>query len=240
MVLGYPSTALDKMADQFGLPVDQWLPPDIENEEFVSRTLCLLNRTRYLLELSADTGLPGKTWMFGQLQSRIDANRDFALALFDIDRFKSVVDAYGFARAGDFLQAMAEALRRAVARTGSPRVDLGHIGGDDFLAICDPDQVLAFTKLTVTAFEQAADVLYEPIDYRRGYIEIPNRWGTGQPQRAALVTLSIGVAESTEMGRRLRSPHEVATVASEMKKVAKSQRGSYVAIDRRRSTGEAA
>ena len=240
IVLGYPSTTISDVTARFAASVDQWLPLGIENEEFLARVLCLLDRTRDLLHLSADTDLPGKPWMDNQIQSRIDASRDFAVAYLDIDRFKSVVDSYGFARAQDFLKAMAESLRGAADRAGIPRVDLGHIGGDDFLALCDPDQLLPVTKFTVRAFEHAADLLYDPLDARRGYIEIPNRWGTGTPRRAALVTLSVGVAESTGTGRRLRSPREVAAVASEMKKIAKSQPGSYVAIDRRRSADRAA
>jgi hypothetical protein len=53
-----------------------------------------------------------------------------------------------------------------------------------------------------------------------------------------LVTLSIGVAQGTAEGRRFSDPREVVAVASEMKKVAKSQPGSFVAIDRRRADSE--
>jgi len=53
------------------------------------------------------------------------------------------------------------------------------------------------------------------------------------------VTLSIGVAQATVEGRMFTDPRVVIAVASEMKKVAKSQPGSYVAIDRRRSPAEA-
>ena len=49
------------------------------------------------------------------------------------------------------------------------------------------------------------------------------------------MTLSIGVAQSTAPAAGSTDPREVIAVASEMKKVAKSQPGSYVAIDRRTS-----
>ena len=60
----------------------------------------------------------------------------------------------------------------------------------------------------------------------------------GNKQRAALVTLSIGVAQSSADTRRFTDPRVVVAVASEMKKVAKSQPGSYVAIDRRRADSD--
>jgi hypothetical protein len=97
--------------------------------------------------------------------------------------------------------------------------------------------VLPLTKRTVTDFEQAADQLYDPSDAERGYIEVPDR--RGNKNRAALVTLSIGVAQATVDGRRFTDPRVVIAVASEMKKVAKSQPGSYVAIDRRRGAADA-
>ena len=59
--------------------------------------------------------------------------------------------------------------------------------------------------------------------------------GRGNKQRAHLVTLSIGVAESKASGLRVTDQRVVVTVASEMKTVAKSQPGSYVAIGRRHS-----
>jgi hypothetical protein len=85
----------------------------------------------------------------------------------------------------------------------------------------------------VVDFQHSADQLYDAEDAQRGYIEVPDR--RGNKHRAALVTLSIGVAQATPEGRVFADPREVVAVASEMKKVAKSQPGSYVAIDRRRS-----
>ncbi|PRY17008.1 diguanylate cyclase domain-containing protein [Pseudosporangium ferrugineum] len=235
MVLGRGPFSDDSDLHLSSLPVDRRLPVDVTIQEFVAQTLGLLTRSRCLLDISADTGLPGNAWITQQLQKRIAAGQEFSFAYFDIDRFKSVVDSYGFDRAGDFLRAMSDALRAAAAAASGPRIDIAHIGGDDFLAMCSPDQLLTFTKAVVSRFESAADRLYDPVDLAQGFIEIPNRWGTGKPRRAALVTLSIGVAESKFPGRTLQSTKVVKAVASEMKKVAKGQPGSYVCIDRRRS-----
>jgi hypothetical protein len=80
-------------------------------------------------------------------------------------------------------------------------------------------------------FEKAADSLYDPADAERGFVELKDR--RGNIRRAALVTLSIGVAVS-DAGKRITDPLEAIATASEMKTVAKSQPGSYVAVDRRR------
>ena len=60
---------------------------------------------------------------------------------------------------------------------------------------------------------------------------LPDR--RGNKNRAALVTLSIGVAQATLEGRQFADPRVVIGVASEMKKVAKTTVGSSIAIDRR-------
>jgi hypothetical protein len=85
----------------------------------------------------------------------------------------------------------------------------------------------------VEDFEAVADRLYDPVDSERGYLEIPDR--KGNIRTVNLVTLSIGVALSTN--RNYADPREVVAAASEMKSVAKGQPGSYVAVDRRTSTG---
>jgi diguanylate cyclase (GGDEF)-like protein len=217
--------------------VDDYLVKPFDTAELIARVTSTLRRTKEFREVSPLTGLPGNARVRREIAERMRVGADYAVGYIDIDRFKSVNDVYGFDRGDEFITALARSLHRAVATSGRPPVFLGHIGGDDFVFICTPDQVLPLTKRTVTDFETSADQLYDPEDARRGYIEVPDR--RGNKQRAALVTLSIGVAESKANGRRFTDPRVVVAVASEMKKVAKSQPGSYVAIDRRRQDSDA-
>ncbi|MDI6103574.1 response regulator [Actinoplanes sp. NEAU-A12] len=215
---------------------DDYLVKPFDLEELIARVSNTLRRHKDAREVSPLTGLPGNARVRREINERMRAGGDYSVGYIDVDRFKSVNDVYGFDRGDDFIIALARSLQRAAGQTGKPSIFLGHIGGDDFVFICEPDQVLPLTQRTVTDFEQAADRLYEPGDAQRGYIEVPDR--RGNKQKAALVTLSIGVAQATEDGRRFTDPRVVIAVASEMKKVAKSQPGSYVAIDRRRSDAE--
>jgi diguanylate cyclase (GGDEF)-like protein len=216
--------------------VDDYLVKPFDTAELIARVSSTLRRNKEFREVSPLTGLPGNARVRREIADRMKAGGDYSVGYIDIDRFKSVNDVYGFDRGDEFIGALARSLHRAVTTVGRPSIFLGHIGGDDFVFICHPDQVLPLTKRTVTDFEQAADQLYDPGDAARGYIEVPDR--RGNKNRAALVTLSIGVAQATDDGRRFTDPRVVIAVASEMKKVAKSQPGSYVAIDRRRSTAD--
>jgi diguanylate cyclase (GGDEF)-like protein len=210
---------------------DDYLVKPFDTLELIARVRSTLRRNQEFREVSPLTGLPGNSRIIREINDRVRGGTDYAVCHIDIDRFKSVNDAYGFARGDDFITALARALHRAVVGVGLPPAFLGHIGGDDFIVVCTPDQVRSLTEKAVVDFEATADDLYDPVDAGRGFLELTDR--RGHTQRANLVTISIGVALSTN--REYGDPREVVAVASEMKAVAKTQPGSYVAVDRRKS-----
>ncbi len=208
---------------------DDYLVKPFDTLELVARVNSTLRRNQEYREVSPLTGLPGNTRILREVADRVRGGTAYAVCHIDIDRFKSVNDAYGFARGDEFITALARSLHRAVVEVGLPPAFLGHIGGDDFVLVCTPDQVRPLTERAVVDFEAMADELYDPLDARRGHLELTDR--KGEARQVNLVTLSIGVALSTN--RNYSDPREVVAVASEMKTVAKSQPGSYVAMDRR-------
>ncbi|MEW2398302.1 GGDEF domain-containing protein [Streptomyces sp. NPDC046862] len=81
------------------------------------------------------TRLPGSDAITCEVDRRIGDGRAFALSWLDVDHFKQVNDGAGFAAGDELIRSVARALRRAAS--GATRV--GHIGGDDFLVLADPD-----------------------------------------------------------------------------------------------------
>ncbi|MGV9566866.1 EAL domain-containing protein [Streptomyces sp. NPDC003480] len=81
------------------------------------------------------TRLPGSDAITGEVDRRIAAGRLFALSWLDVDHFKQVNDGAGFAAGDELIRAVGHALQGAAS--GSTRV--GHIGGDDFLVLADPE-----------------------------------------------------------------------------------------------------
>ncbi|MFJ4471124.1 EAL domain-containing protein [Streptomyces sp. NPDC089424] len=81
------------------------------------------------------TRLPGSDTITGEVDRRIAGGRPFALSWLDVDHFKQVNDGAGFAAGDELIRSVGRALQ--VAAYGSTRV--GHIGGDDFLVLADPE-----------------------------------------------------------------------------------------------------
>ncbi|MFJ8148602.1 EAL domain-containing protein [Streptomyces sp. NPDC096094] len=81
------------------------------------------------------TRLPGSDAITGEVDRRIADGRAFALSWLDVDHFKQVNDGAGFAAGDELIRAVGRALSQTTA--GSARV--GHIGGDDFLVLTDPE-----------------------------------------------------------------------------------------------------
>ena len=127
------------------------------------------------------TGLPNRRYGLSQLgliaETAGRENRDFALMVLDLDRFKNVNDLYGHA-AGD--KVLIEVGRRLAQNLRGNDL-IARIGGEEFL-ICLPDTTLAESQ-------QVAQRLCQVIECE------PVSIGPGQSLR---VTISIGLALSRE------------------------------------------
>ncbi|MET7292501.1 GGDEF domain-containing protein [Streptomyces griseoloalbus] len=83
------------------------------------------------------TRLPGSDAITCEVDRRIAAGRAFALSWLDVDHFKQVNDGAGFAAGDELIRAVGRTVQQAAS--GTTRV--GHIGGDDFLVLADPEEL---------------------------------------------------------------------------------------------------
>ncbi|WP_427923749.1 EAL domain-containing protein [Streptomyces sp. cg40] len=93
------------------------------------------------------TRLPGSDAITGEVDRRIADGLTFALSWLDVDHFKQVNDGAGFAAGDELIRSVG----RALQPTASGHTRVGHIGGDDFLVLTDPEglQPLAAAVLEV-------------------------------------------------------------------------------------------
>jgi len=216
---------------------DDYLTKPIDADVLVARVRAALRRADQQRSLNPLTGLPGNERILGELAGRLGRHEDVGLLYVDLDQFKPYNDHYGFLRGDDALRALADVLRDVAGEVGDAETFVGHVGGDDFVVILAPDLAEGVAEAVCTRFDAIAPSLYDVDDRRAGGIEVADRRGV--PQRFGLLSLSIGVATTTQ--RDIGHHGELVTVATEMKRYAKSRTtaGSAYAVDRRNEHGTA-
>jgi len=211
---------------------DDYISKPFDPPELSARVRSALRRNQQMRDVSPLTGLPGNVSITAELDRRVaDTATPFAVAWADLDNFKAFNDYYGFLKGDEAIKLTGRVLTRALEAHPWEYNLVGHIGGDDFVLICDPAQVEPVCRDASAGFDQAVMALYEAGDLERGYIEVEDR--RGELHRFPLMTISIGVA--TSVGRRFETRAQASQVATEMKSFAKAQPGSAFEIDRRRN-----
>jgi diguanylate cyclase (GGDEF)-like protein len=208
---------------------DDYIIKPFDPVELLARVKGTLRRAREMRALSPLTGLPGNIRVQEEIRRRVTEEQPFALLYADLDHFKAYNDNYGFVRGDRAIQALARLVTETVHEVAGPAGFVGHVGGDDFVILVDPDQAELVAKTLCERFDEQARALYDAADAERGSIEVRDR--QGNLKSFPLLTLSVGVA--TTDNRRFNHYGEAVAVATEMKQFAKSQVGSSFAIDRR-------
>ncbi|HXF37002.1 MAG TPA: response regulator [Actinomycetota bacterium] len=208
---------------------DDYLVKPFEVQEVLARVRGALRRARYLSDRSPLTGLPGNVRIEEEIQGRIDRGEPFALLYMDLDHFKSFSDRYGFVRGDEALRETGRLIRDAVRDVAGPAAFVGHIGGDDFVAVVAPEHAVPLAREVIARFDRLAPTLYDPEDRGRGYVEAEDR--QGEVRRFPLLAISIGIA--TTERRSFSHRAEAVAVATELRNHAKRLPGSSFELDRR-------
>ena len=166
------------------------------------------------------TGLPGNLEIQRELDCRIETKKPFAAIYADLDDFKAYNDVYGFLKGDIAIKLTADILSDETGLFGGAFI--GHIGGDDFIAIVGPPDADAYCMRVIAQFDTRIRALYSAEDLERGMLVTYNRKGELVP----FPIMSISLAVVTSEHRSFLSHLQVSDIAAELKKKAKSITGS--------------
>lgn len=191
-------------------------------------------RLKRLEELSLDanplTRLPGNIAIEAEVANRLERGSPFVFCLADLDNFKAFNDYYGYARGSDLIKATARLVRQVVLDHGSPEDFVGHIGGDDFVVVTEPERYRGICDAVIAGFDAMAGGHYDPEDLRRRYLVTKSR--KGREEHFPIITISIAAVDSRK--HKIENPLRIGEIAADLKEYAKSLDGSVFVVDRRR------
>lgn len=180
--------------------------------------------------ISPLTGLPGNVQIHAELKKRIANKEEFSVLYLDLDNFKAYNDVYGFLKGDEIIKFTADTIMRCVHGSIPNNSFIGHIGGDDFIAIVPELNCESICKDIIANFDADVVKFFTEDDVEKGYIEVANRKGV--IEQFPLTAISIGVVE-VDRGR-FANILEIGEVGAQVKHMAKSVIGSSYAIDRRK------
>ena len=176
------------------------------------------------------TGLPGNVQIQAELKKRFLSKETFAMMYLDLDNFKAYNDVYGFLKGDEIIKFTARTILKNIHTDEYEDSFVGHVGGDDFIAIVPTLNCEDLCKNIIANFDAEVTKFFTEEDSEKGYIEVANRKGV--IEQFPLTSISIGVVEADK--GRFTNMLEIGEVGAQVKHLAKSVIGSSYAIDRRK------
>lgn len=214
------------------------IPPGDEignlSRDFTVMAMRLKELEQASLDASPLTRLPGNIAIERSINRRLRERIPFAMCYLDLDNFKAYNDRYGYIKASDLIKETARIIHGAVQRLNDPDAFVGHIGGDDFVAIIDARLAKAACQAIISDFDDMVPAYYSEEDRAVGYIEGVDRYGV--PRHFPLVSISIA-ALNCQPGS-YASAAEIATAAAAVKDRVKESAGSNYIIVREAGKSE--
>jgi diguanylate cyclase (GGDEF)-like protein len=200
-------------------------------EELVQRVKNHLEWSRNQRSVSPLTGLPGNLSIVTERQRRIDEGTAFAQIFLDLDNFKAFNDRYGFPVGDTAIEAVAEVLVEVVESQGKEGDFVGHIGGDDFVLLTEPERAEDLAEAVKIGLDARMPTLYEPEERAQGFVRVLNRRHEYEDFPLMSVTIAVATHDPAS-GVHLA---QLDDTLSELKTYGKTLPGSVVVTERRRA-----
>jgi diguanylate cyclase (GGDEF)-like protein len=141
-----------------------WVPAEVNALQAVASMLVQLQarieaeeRTQYNANHDDLTGLPNRRALVRELKERLDARREMAVMVIDLDRFKIMNDYLGHGSGDRLLIAIADRIRTSIRANDFA----ARLGGDEFVFIVD--KAKSEMEALATAYRML-DVISQPVE----------------------------------------------------------------------------
>ena len=209
--------------------VEHYIKSPIDNEYLyytIKNVIRLLDTNRRVSPL---TGLPGNVQILAEMKKRLLNKEEFVMLYLDLDNFKAYNDVYGFIKGDEIIKFTARTIVRNVHALENNDCFVGHIGGDDFVAIVSETDYDKICQDIITEFDSSILEYFTEEDRKRGYIEVANRRGILEDFPLTSISIGVVVAEPGKFSNIL----EIGEVGAQVKHLSKTVMGSSYVIDRR-------
>jgi PleD family two-component response regulator len=241
---GIPIIMLTKRNDMYSKVMalqcgaNDYLTKPYHRDELRLRVKNALDLRDQLRDTNPLTRLPGNSEIERQLRQRVSGSEIFAYMFIDIDNFKAFNDLYGHQRGDRLILGTAEILSRVLEELGGENDFLGHVGGDDFIVLCDVASAGPIGEAIAKGFDGMIGEHLDPRERESGCLEVAGRTGTVEQHRIT----SITVAVVSTPDQAISHAGDISARAAEVKRHAKAQArrgeraaGSFVVWERRGS-----
>ncbi len=176
------------------------------------------------------TSLPGNVQIQAEIKKRLMKKEYFVMLYLDLDNFKAYNDTYGFSQGDEVIKFTARTIVNNVHSKEEDNNFVGHIGGDDFIAIVEDKDYEKICQNIILEFDKNIKKYFNEDDIKRGFLEVPNRKGI--IEEFPITSISIGAVEVE--ADRFHNTLEIGEAGAQVKHLSKTIPGSTYVIDRRK------
>jgi len=198
---------------------DDYLAKPFDLREVAARVKALIRQSRRERDRNPTTNLPGTEAIEDRVAELLRDRKAFTLLYVDIDNFRTFADVYGYRQADDVVCFTGKLILSQCRAVGDPVPFVGHVGGDDFIIVCEDGAGAQRLRDDIAAvFREGIQDFYTEEDRERGCVLIKTDSGDTRSVQlmeahTAMVEIPPGKYETTEALAR-----EVTRVKAETRK----------------------
>jgi diguanylate cyclase (GGDEF)-like protein len=194
---------------------DDFLTKPFDAEELIARIKRMLQRKKVDMGHNPLTGLPGNLAIEEEARRRLARKDPLAFAYIDLDNFKAYNDKYGFSNGDKVIRLASQIIIKVVQQLSPQDHFIGHIGGDDFIFICDYEKANEICQAITEGFDSEIPKYYNEEDRKKGFIVVEDRRGV--ISQFPIVSIAVGMA--SDEGNKFSNLGQINHSLTQLKKI---------------------